>query len=171
MLSTKQQQSMPNMLVNISSEKAVSLSNAAASNPLLLELGTLAQLQQSSSIKDQQSEVLFSGAVIQGRQFSITITITPQEKTGCGKDSASFLAVLINGVTILYKLFYKDYGILIFFNEIFTLAVFKPRLTHFLSMSRKCRHLQIRDVIYESFFKIIKYIYLSFKRTVFPSVN
>ena len=64
---------MPNMLVNISSEKAVSLSNAAASNPLLLELGTLAQLRQSNSITDQQSEVLFSGAVIQGRQFSITI--------------------------------------------------------------------------------------------------
>ena len=51
---------MSNMLANISSEKAFSLSNLAASNPLLLESGTLAQLQQSSSITDQQSVALFS---------------------------------------------------------------------------------------------------------------
>ena len=64
---------MSTMLANIYSEKAIRLPNAVASNPLLLELRTLAQLQQSSSITDQQSAVLFSGAVIQGRQFSVTI--------------------------------------------------------------------------------------------------
>lgn len=86
-LSTKQQQSMSNTLANISNEKAVSLPSATASNPLPLELQkALAQPQQSTSITDQKLVALFSGAVIQGRQFSVTINtvnqlpkITPQE--------------------------------------------------------------------------------------------
>lgn len=86
-LSTKQQQSMSNKLANISSEKAVSPHSATASNPLPLELQkALAQPQQSTSITDQKLVALFSGAVIQGRQFSVTINtmnqlpkITPQE--------------------------------------------------------------------------------------------
>ena len=86
-LSTKQQQSMSNTLANISSEKAVSPHSATASNPLPLELQkALAQPQQSTSITDQKLVALFSGAVIQGRQFSVTINtmnqlpkITPQE--------------------------------------------------------------------------------------------
>ena len=49
-LSTKQQQSMSNTLANISNRKAVSLPNAAASNPLSLELRALAQPKQSSSM-------------------------------------------------------------------------------------------------------------------------
>ena len=67
---------MSNMLANISSEKVVSMPSAVASNTQLLELRTLLSLiQQSSSIRQtmQQSAVLFSGAVIKGRQFSVTI--------------------------------------------------------------------------------------------------
>ena len=65
LLSIKQQQSISNTLANISHEKTVSLLNAAASNPLPLELRALAPPQQSKSITDQQSVALFSGAVIQ----------------------------------------------------------------------------------------------------------
>ena len=38
-----------------------------------MELRTLAQLEQSSNITDQQAVVLFSGAVIQFGQFSVTV--------------------------------------------------------------------------------------------------
>ena len=70
----QQQQSMPNMLANISSEKAVSLPKATANNPLPLKIRTLAQPQgESSSVRYQQSVAFFSEAVIQGRQFSVTI--------------------------------------------------------------------------------------------------
>ena len=70
----QQQQSMPNMLANISSEKAVSLPKAAANNPLPLKIRTLAQPQgESSSVRYQQSVAFFSEAVIQSRQFSVTI--------------------------------------------------------------------------------------------------
>ena len=61
------------MLANIYSEKAFSLPNAAASNPLPLELKILAQPGQHSSITDQQSVVLFDGAVIQAEQLSVKI--------------------------------------------------------------------------------------------------
>ena len=61
------------MLANIYSEKAFSLPNAAASNPLPLELKILAQPGQNSSITDQQSVVLFDGAVIQAEQLSVKI--------------------------------------------------------------------------------------------------
>ena len=44
-LATKQQQSVSNRQAKISSEKAASLPNAAASNPLPFELRALAQLQ------------------------------------------------------------------------------------------------------------------------------
>ena len=78
---------MSNTLANISNEKAVSLLSATASNPLPLELQkALAQPQQNTSITDQKLVPLFSGAVIQGRQFSVTINtvnqlpkIAPQE--------------------------------------------------------------------------------------------
>ena len=70
----QQQQSMSNMLANISSEKAVSLPKATASNPLPLKIRTLAQPRESSSVTEQQSVAFFfSEAVIQGRQFSVTI--------------------------------------------------------------------------------------------------
>ena len=49
------------------------ISNAAANNPLALDLRALTQLQQRSSITDQQSVALFSGAMIQDGQFSVTI--------------------------------------------------------------------------------------------------
>ena len=78
------------MLANISSDKVASLPSAVASNTPLLELRTwLSLIQQSSSIRQtmQQSAVLFSGVVIQGRQLDAKTT--PQQKTGCGKDSAS----------------------------------------------------------------------------------
>ena len=58
---------MSNILANIS--------NAAVNNPLPLDLRALAHLQQSNSITDQQSVALFSGAVIQGGQFSVTLII------------------------------------------------------------------------------------------------
>ena len=58
---------MSNILANIS--------NTVVSNPLPLDLRALAQLQQSNSITDQQSVALFSGAVIQGGQFSVTLII------------------------------------------------------------------------------------------------
>lgn len=115
---------MSNMLVNISSEKAVSLPNAAANSDLPLELRALAQPQQSSSITDHQSLAFFSGTVIQGGEFSVTINTVNQspkithQKTGPRKDSASCPAVLmkIKGVLFfLNKLFYKKYRILIFF--------------------------------------------------------
>ena len=61
------------MLANIYSEKAFSLPNAAASNPLPLELKVLAQPRQDSSITDQQPVVLFNGAVIQAEQLSVKI--------------------------------------------------------------------------------------------------
>ena len=63
------------MLVNMSSLKAVSLpsAHAAAITSLPLKLRTLAKPRQSSRTTDQQSVVLFSGAVIQGRQFPVTI--------------------------------------------------------------------------------------------------
>ena len=64
---------MSNVLANIYSEKAFSLPNAPGSNPLPLELKALAQPQQSSSITDQQSVVLFNGAVIQAEQLSVKI--------------------------------------------------------------------------------------------------
>ena len=64
---------MSNVLANIYSEKAFSLPNAPSSNPLPLELKALAQPQQSSSITDQQSVVLFNGAVIQAEQLSVKI--------------------------------------------------------------------------------------------------
>ena len=51
------------------------ISNAAVNNPLSLDIRALAQLQQSNSITDQQSVALFSGAVIQGGQFSVTLII------------------------------------------------------------------------------------------------
>ena len=53
-LSTKQQQSTSNVLANISSEKVVS-QHAVASNPLLLELRTLAQLQQTAAASQTSS--------------------------------------------------------------------------------------------------------------------
>ena len=49
------------------------ISNAAANNPLSLDLRALTQLQQRSSITDQQSVALFSGAMIEDEQFSVTI--------------------------------------------------------------------------------------------------
>ena len=55
------------------SEKAFSLPNAPSSNPLPLELKALAQPQQSSSITEQHSVVLFNGAVIQAEQLSVKI--------------------------------------------------------------------------------------------------
>ena len=62
------------MLANIYSEKTFSLPNAAASNPLPpLELKVLAQPRQDSSITDEQSVVLFNGAVIQVEQLSVKI--------------------------------------------------------------------------------------------------
>ena len=61
------------MLANIYSEKAFRLPNAAASNPLPLELKVLAHPRQDSSITDQQSVVLFNGAVIQAEQLSVKI--------------------------------------------------------------------------------------------------
>ena len=61
------------MLANIYSEKAFSLPNAAASNPLPVELKALAQPQQSSSITDQPSVVLFNGAVMEAEQLSVKI--------------------------------------------------------------------------------------------------
>ena len=64
---------MSNVLANIYSEKAFSLPNAPGSNPRPLELKALAQPQQSSSITDQQSVVLFNGAVIQAEQLSVKI--------------------------------------------------------------------------------------------------
>ena len=92
------------MLADIYSKKAVSQPNAAASNPLPLELKPWLSLSK----QDQQSVVLFSGAVIQAEQ-----------KTVCGKDSASCLAVLIKieGVTILYQLLCKNYRVLIIFKD------------------------------------------------------
>ena len=63
---------MSNILANIS--------NAAVNNPLPLDLRALAHLQQSNSITDQQSVALFSGAMIQGGQFSVTIKIELVEK-------------------------------------------------------------------------------------------
>ena len=88
---------MSNMLTNMSTDKkkAVSLLNAAASNPLPLKIRALAQPQQSSSITDQHSVALFSATVIKGGQFSVTINTVNQspkithQKTGRGKDSAS----------------------------------------------------------------------------------
>ena len=65
---------MPNMLANISSEKAFSLTKATANNPLAFKIRTLAQPQgESSTVRYQQSVAFFSEAVIQGRQFSVTI--------------------------------------------------------------------------------------------------
>ena len=62
------------MLANIDSEKAFSLPNAATNNSLHLEFRAMAQPQQSSSITLQEwIASLFSGAVIQGEQFSVTI--------------------------------------------------------------------------------------------------
>ena len=61
------------MLANIYSEKDFSLPNAAANNPLPLELKVLAQPRENSSITDQPSVVLFNGAVIQAKQLSVKI--------------------------------------------------------------------------------------------------
>jgi len=71
LLSTTQQQSISNMLANISDERTIS-------NPLPLESRALAPPQQSKSITDQQSVALFSGAVIQSGQFSVTINTVKQ---------------------------------------------------------------------------------------------
>lgn len=82
-LSTKQQQSMSNMLANISEGNVLSLPNAASvQNPIVnAGLSSLAQPQQSSSNTGQQSVALFSGAVIQGGQFSVTINTVNQSPT------------------------------------------------------------------------------------------
>ena len=83
-LSTKQQQSMSNMLSNIPNEKVLSLPTASSSvhNPIgNAGLSSLAQPQQSSSNTGQQSVALFSGAVIQGGQFSVTINTVNQSPT------------------------------------------------------------------------------------------
>ena len=65
----KQRQSVSNMLADIYSKKAVSLLNAAASHPLPLELKPWLSLSK----QDQQSVVLFSGAVIQAEQLTVKI--------------------------------------------------------------------------------------------------
>ena len=57
------------MLTDIYSKKAVSLPNAAASNYLPLELKPWLSLSK----QDQQSVVLFSGAVIQAEQLTVKI--------------------------------------------------------------------------------------------------
>ena len=93
----QQQQSMSNMLANISCEKAVSLPKATANNPLPLKMRTLAQPRESSSVTEQQSVgIFFSEAVIQRRQFSVTIntknstTRTPAvERTACTKSRSN----------------------------------------------------------------------------------
>ena len=61
------------MLANIYSEKAFSLPNAAASNPLPLEVKVLAQPRQDSRITEQESVVSFNEAVIQAEQLSVKI--------------------------------------------------------------------------------------------------
>ena len=61
------------MPANIYGEKDFSLPNVAANNPLPLEFKVLAQPRENSSITDQQSVVLFNGAVIRAEQLSVKI--------------------------------------------------------------------------------------------------
>ena len=91
----QQQQSMSNMLANISCEKAVSLPKATANNPLPLKMRTLAQPRESSSVTAVCWH-FFSEAVIQRRQFSVTIntknstTRKPAvERTACTKSRSN----------------------------------------------------------------------------------
>ena len=76
-LSTKQQQSMSDMLASgrKTEHNSLSLPNDVGHNPSVNAglLTSFAQPQQSSSNTGQQSVALFSGAVIQGGNFSVTI--------------------------------------------------------------------------------------------------
>ena len=73
----QQQQSMSNMLANISSEKAVSLPKATANNPLPLKIRTLAEPRESSSVTEQQSVGIFSGKQL-SRADSSHLQLTPK---------------------------------------------------------------------------------------------
>ena len=78
----QQQQSMSNMLANISSEKAVSLPKATANNPLPLKIRTLAEPRESSSVTEQQSVGIFLVKQLSradSSQLQLTPKIAPPE--------------------------------------------------------------------------------------------
>jgi hypothetical protein len=75
-ISTKQQKNMSNMLANIAST-STSLSIAEVPR----EPATESQPKQTNTSNGQQSVALFSGAVIHGGQFSVTINTVNQSPT------------------------------------------------------------------------------------------
>ena len=80
--SLSKQQSVSNMLANISSEKAVSLPKATANNTLPLKIRTLAQPRESSSVTEQQSVGIFLVKQLSradSSQLQLTPKIAPPE--------------------------------------------------------------------------------------------